>query len=71
MNIMSHKGYTARIEFDERDNFFVGRVLGLSCSVFHRKFMGRPWLQRRRQARASINGLRRYSTKPRMVEPSW
>ena len=29
MNTMNHKGYTARIEFDERDNIFVGRVLGL------------------------------------------
>lgn len=28
MNTMTHKGYTARIEFDERDNIFVGRVLG-------------------------------------------
>ena len=36
MNTMNHKGYTAHIEFDERDNIFVGRVLGL-CEVisFH------------------------------------
>ena len=33
---MSHKGYTARIEFDERDNIFVGRVLGLHTMIsFH------------------------------------
>ena len=25
MNTMSHKGYTARVEFDDRDNIFVGR----------------------------------------------
>ena len=29
MNTMTYKGYIARIEFDERDNLFVGRVLGL------------------------------------------
>jgi predicted HicB family RNase H-like nuclease len=33
---MIHKGYTARIEFDERDNIFVGRVLGLRTMIsFH------------------------------------
>lgn len=26
MNTMNHKGYTARVEFDERDSIFVGRV---------------------------------------------
>ena len=36
MNTMNHKGYTARIEFDERDNIFVGRVLGLHTTIsFH------------------------------------
>ena len=36
MNTMTHKGYTARIEFDERDNIFVGRVLGLRTVIsFH------------------------------------
>ena len=36
MNTMPHKGYTARIEFDERDNIFVGRVLGLRTLIsFH------------------------------------
>lgn len=36
MNTMSHKGHTARIEFDERDNIFVGRVLGLHTMIsFH------------------------------------
>jgi predicted HicB family RNase H-like nuclease len=36
MNTMSHKGYTARIEFDERDNIFVGRILGIRTIVgFH------------------------------------
>lgn len=36
MNTMSHKGYVARIEFDERDDIFVGRVLGLRTLIsFH------------------------------------
>ena len=36
MNTMNHKGYTARIDFDERDNIFVGRVLGLRSIIsFH------------------------------------
>ena len=36
MNTMTHKGYSARIEFDERDNIFVGRVLGLRAIIgFH------------------------------------
>lgn len=36
MNTMSYKNYTARIEFDGRDNIFVGRVLGLDIIIsFH------------------------------------
>lgn len=36
MNTMSYKGYTGRIEFDERDNVFVGRVLGVRSIIsFH------------------------------------
>lgn len=36
MNTMNYKGYTARIGFDERDNIFVGRVLGLRTLIsFH------------------------------------
>ena len=36
MNTLIHKGYTARIDFDERDNIFVGRVLGLHTTIsFH------------------------------------
>ena len=36
MNTMNHKGYTARIEYDERDNLFVGRILGLRAMIsFH------------------------------------
>lgn len=36
MNSMTYKGYTARIEFDERDDIFVGRVLGVRDIIsFH------------------------------------
>jgi predicted HicB family RNase H-like nuclease len=33
MNSMTYKGFTARIDFDERENIFVGRVLGLPETV--------------------------------------
>ena len=33
---MTYKGYAARIEFDERDNIFVGKVIGIVDSItFH------------------------------------
>jgi len=36
MNTMKYKGYTARIEFDDRDSVFVGRVLGVRAIIgFH------------------------------------
>ena len=36
MNSMTYKGYTARVEFDPRDDIFVGRVLGVQESItFH------------------------------------
>jgi predicted HicB family RNase H-like nuclease len=36
MNVMTSKGYKARVEFDPRDNIFVGRVLGIEDGIsFH------------------------------------
>lgn len=36
MNTMSYKGYTARVDFDERDSIFVGRILGIRSIIsFH------------------------------------
>ncbi len=36
MNTMSHKSYTARVDYDERDNLFVGRILGIRSIIsFH------------------------------------
>jgi predicted HicB family RNase H-like nuclease len=36
MNTMNFKGYTARVEYDERDNILVGRLLGIRSIIsFH------------------------------------
>ncbi|WP_269458623.1 hypothetical protein [Sterolibacterium denitrificans] len=36
MNTMTYKGYTARVEYDERDNIFVGRILDIHGTIsFH------------------------------------
>lgn len=36
MNTMNCKGYTARVEYDERDDILVGRILGLRSMIsFH------------------------------------
>jgi predicted HicB family RNase H-like nuclease len=36
MSTMTYKGYSARVEYDERDNIFTGRVLGLRDIIsFH------------------------------------
>ncbi|MFO7600958.1 MAG: type II toxin-antitoxin system HicB family antitoxin [Candidatus Desulfacyla sp.] len=32
-NTMNYKGYTAKIEFDPRDNIFWGKVLGIMDSI--------------------------------------
>ena len=32
-NVMTYKGYVARIEFDPRDNIFTGKVLGIEDSI--------------------------------------
>lgn len=38
MNSMTHKGIAARIEFDDRDGIFVGRVVGVRDIIgFHGK----------------------------------
>jgi len=36
MNTMTYQGYTARLEYDERDEIFVGRILGIRAIIsFH------------------------------------
>ena len=56
MNTMTHKGYTARIEFDERDNIFVGRALGLRTII---SFHGDTVRGLRSQFRSSIDAFLR------------
>jgi predicted HicB family RNase H-like nuclease len=51
MNTMSYKGYTARIEYDERDNIFVGRILGIRCII---SFHGETVTQLRREFERAI-----------------
>ncbi len=33
MNIMTYKGYSAKINFDGRDNIFWGKVIGIKDSI--------------------------------------
>jgi predicted HicB family RNase H-like nuclease len=36
MNTMTYRGYTARVEYDERDDILIGRVLGVKAIIgFH------------------------------------
>jgi len=36
MNTMTYLGYTARVEFDERDDVFIGRIIGVRDMIsFH------------------------------------
>lgn len=51
MNTMNHGGYTARIEFDERDSIFVGRILGLRSII---SFHGKTVTQLRREFAAAV-----------------
>lgn len=52
MNTMTFRGYTARVEYDERDDIFVGRVLGLRSII---SFHGRTVAElRRREFTAAI-----------------
>ena len=33
MNSMTYKGYFAKINFDERDSIFLGKVIGIKNSI--------------------------------------
>lgn len=56
MNTMSYKGYTARVDFDERDSIFVGRVLGLRDII---SFEGSTVVKLRAEFEAAINDFLR------------
>ena len=51
MNTMNHRGYTARVEYDERDDIFVGRVLGLRSII---SFHGKTVAELRREFAAAV-----------------
>lgn len=52
MNTMTYRGYTARVEYDERDDIFVGRVLGVTAIV---GFHGETVAQLRQDFHAAID----------------
>jgi predicted HicB family RNase H-like nuclease len=52
MNAMTHKGYTARVEYDPRDEIFVGRVLGIEDRI---TFHGATVATLRREFQAAID----------------
>lgn len=61
MNTMNHKGYTARIEFDERDNILVGRVLGIRAII---SFHGETVAELRSEFEAAIEDFLRDCEEP-------
>lgn len=52
MNTMHYSGYLARVEFDERDSIFVGRVLGVNSII---SFHGESVAELRTEFVAAIN----------------
>ena len=51
MNTMNYQGYTARVEYDERDDIFVGRVMGLRSII---SFHGKTVAELRREFAAAM-----------------
>jgi predicted HicB family RNase H-like nuclease len=52
INTMTYKGFTGRVEYDPRDDVFVGRVLGIEDRI---TFHGSTVAKLRREFRAAIN----------------
>jgi predicted HicB family RNase H-like nuclease len=48
---MTYKGYTARVEYDERDDIFVGRILGIRTMI---SFHGETVVQLRKAFEAAV-----------------
>jgi predicted HicB family RNase H-like nuclease len=65
MNTMKHKGYVARVEYDERDDLFVGRVLGLRSIV---SFEGETVVALRKNFRRAVDEFLR-DCKERGIAP--
>jgi predicted HicB family RNase H-like nuclease len=51
-NVMTYKGYMARVEFDPRDTIFTGKVLGIEDSI---TFQGTTVKELRADFEAAIN----------------
>jgi len=51
MNTMTYRGYTARVEYDERDDILVGRILGIRDIV---SFHGATVAALRRQFQSAV-----------------
>ncbi len=51
MNTMTHLGYTARVEYDERDGLFAGRILGIRAII---SFHGETVLRLRKAFAAAV-----------------
>jgi predicted HicB family RNase H-like nuclease len=54
-NVMTYKGYIARVEFDPRDNIFTGKVLGIDDGI---SFHGATVKELRTDFEAAINHYR-------------
>ena len=61
MNTMTHKGYTARVELDDRDNIFVGRILGTRSII---SFHGETVARLRSEFKKAIEDSRKLKSKP-------
>ena len=51
-NVMTYKGYLARIEFDPRDNIFIGKILGIADGI---TFQGETVKELKADFRAAID----------------
>jgi predicted HicB family RNase H-like nuclease len=51
-NVMTYKGYSARIEFDPRDNIFIGKIMGIADSI---TFQGETVKELRSDFQEAIN----------------
>jgi predicted HicB family RNase H-like nuclease len=57
MNSMKYRGYTARIEFDDRDDIFIGRVIGARDAIcFHAETVA----DLRREFQVSVDDYLKY-----------
>ena len=64
MNSMRYRGHTARIEFDDRDDIFIGRVIGVRDMIcFHADTVA----DLKREFQTSIDDYLNYCTENNIV----